>query len=63
MRIKTVDTNEYEWHDWFAWYPCWVSTGPLKGTWVFWERVQRRYQTTYDGVTTYIRNLDGTPLE
>lgn len=63
MRKVTKDKDLYEWHEWFAWYPIWVSTGHLTGVWVFWEKVQRRRVMSYAGVDTHIRNLDGTRMK
>lgn len=63
MRKKIVQKDKYEWHEWYAWYPIWVNTGPDKETRVWLEKVQRRYAHTWDGVTTQIRNLDGSRME
>lgn len=63
MRKQTKEKDSREWHDWFAWYPIWVSTGHCNGTWIFWERVQRKYRTSYGGVDIYIRNSDGSDLD
>jgi len=63
MRKKIIQKNKFEWHDWYAWYPIWVNTGPDKETRVWLEKVQRRYTHTYDGVMTQIRNLDGSQME
>lgn len=62
MRKLITWKNKYEWHEWFAWYPIWVSTGECKETRIWLERVQRKYTMTYDGVQTNIRNLDGSNL-
>lgn len=63
MRKVTNEKDLYEWHDWFVWYPIWVHTGHCKGTWIFWERVQRKRKSTYDGYETQIRNIDGSCIE
>lgn len=63
MRKATESKDMFEWHDWFAWYPIWVNTGQCKGTWVFWEKVQRRYRGGYAGIDVNIRNLDGSYIE
>lgn len=60
-RIKLKD--KYEWHEWFAWYPIWVQVGPCKETFIFLEKVQRKYTHTWNGVVTKIRNLDGTDIK
>lgn len=63
MRAKDSYLDKYEWHEWFAWFPIYVQTGRCKGTWIFWERVQRRYINTYCGTDINIRNLDGSDIE
>lgn len=63
MRRATEEKDPYSWHEWFVWYPIWVHTGRCKGTWIFWERVQRRRNATYDGFDTAIRNLDGSSID
>lgn len=63
MRRATKRKDMYEWHEWFAWYPIWVNTGRCKGTWIFWEKVQRKRQGSYAGIDTLIRNLDGSDLD
>jgi hypothetical protein len=63
MRTTSMWRDKYDWHEWFVWYPIWVHTGHCKGTWVWLERVQRKLEMTYDGVTTRIRNLDGSDID
>lgn len=63
MRKATKSKDMYEWHDWFVWYPIWVHTANCKGTWIFWEKVQRKYQGSYAGTYKHIRNLDGSDIE
>ncbi|AEO14571.1 hypothetical protein MT_57025 [Pseudomonas phage phiPto-bp6g] len=63
MRRATNEKDPYSWHEWFVWYPIWVHTGHCKGTWIFWERVQRKRNLTYAGVDTQIRNLDGSVID
>lgn len=63
MRLNEKWKDKYEWHQWFAWYPIWIHTGHCKGTWVFWEKVERKkaLNACGDGVT-YIRNIDGSDI-
>lgn len=63
MRKKCKIFNEYEWHEWFAWYPIWVKTGNFMETCIWMERVQRRFKNGYIGDYTEIRNLDGSDIE
>lgn len=62
MRKNIQLKSKYEWHEWFAWYPIWVTTGHCKETRVWLEKVQRKYVSTYGGVDVNIRNLDGSNI-